>query len=957
MTSFESDLKKCVAGEVHFDPATLGIYATDASLYQMEPVAVFLPRGEDDVLAAIGVARDHHISILPRGAGTSLAGQAVGNSLVIDFSRYMDQVLELNVEARWVRVQPGIVRNQLNETLEKHQLMFAPDPATGSRANVGGMIGNNSSGTRSIVYGKTVDHLLETRVVLSDAEVMEFTALTSSEYDRLAQGSDRRGVILREFRRIIEQNRDQIEAKFPKVMRRVGGYNLDEFIHTDQWNLSKLICGSEGTLATLLEAKLNLVGVPAFTSLCVIHFSELLEAIRAARVIVEFGPSTVEILDHAVLTLARKNLTTAPLCDFLQGDPAAVLLVEFFGSDPSEVNRKVQQLAGDLQARHMGYSWPIYREKSAMKRIWQVRESGLGLMLGMKGEKKPIPFIEDAAIPLEHLPEYIEKVLNFCKQNETEVALYAHASVGVIHVRPILDLRQSEDVERMKKIADYAFELVKGYGGSWSGEHGDGLVRSPFNPRFFGPEIYQAFKDVKKLFDPQNLMNPGKIVEAPPMDHNLRWHEKYKPTPLPTEYHYLEDGGFHAAVEMCSGVGACRQRQAGTMCPSFRATRDEAHSTRGRANALRLAMSGQLGPDGMTSEALYEILDLCLGCKACKSECPSNVDLARLKSEFLQFYHDKHGSSLREKMISASRSMAAFNSGWKAPLVNAIQHTKAFRFLMEKIVKLDRRRVLPDYSRRSLDRWFDQREKPANPQGPRVVLFDDTYLRYHEPRIGISAVELLESCGYQPILARAGCCQRPRISGGFLRKAKTHGQTTINNLLKYIDQGLDIVVCEPSCASALTDDLCDLLGDKRVQEKISEHVIMIDVFLHRQVQEGKLDVTFTSDFTSLLIHGHCHQKALYGTGSMKALLDGIDGLKVNELDAGCCGMAGSFGYEKEHYDLSLKIAGERLVPALEKLDKKTSVIACGFSCRHQIQQTAGLEPLRCAETLRGGIKL
>ena len=953
LESFQRRLPENVQGEVHFGRCMRGIYATDASNYQIQPVAIFLPRDRTDVQAAVRTAVEHGVSIVPRGGGTSLGGQPIGAALVIDFTKYLNRILELNVEQRWARVEPGLVLDQLNAALAEHGLHFAPDPATSNRATIGGMIGNNSSGTKSIIYGRTSEHVLATTVLLAGGEVLELERLLPDQYASRSAGSGREAQILGQFRQVIDANRDEIERRYPKVMRQVTGYALNEFVGTDQWNLAKLMVGSEGTLATVLEAKVNLEPLPKHKSLCVVHFAELLEAIPAVQTILEHSPSAVEIMDRSLIGLARENLSTRALCDFVEGDPAACLIVEFFADSSEQAAQKAKALTADLGGRNIGYAHPIRLDAAGQARVWAVRKSGLGLLLGMKGDRKPIPFIEDSCVPIEVLPEYIEQVLKVCKAQQTEVAMYAHASVGTIHVRPILDLKRQDDIDRMKAIAEQTFELVIKYGGAWSGEHGDGLVRSPFMERYFGSRIYDAFRQVKRLFDPDGLMNPGKIVDAEPMDCNLRYGTSYTKPTFATGFHYRGEGGFAAAVEMCNGQGACRQTLLGTMCPSYQATRDEQHSTRGRANALRLAMTGQLGPDGMTDESVFECLDLCLSCKGCKSECPSNVDMARLKGEFLQKYRERHGTSLREKIVCGSSDAASRIAGWKAPLVNRIQRTWLFRKTLELVAGFDSRRELPEYARQPFTEWFADRPSPNGRSDKKVVLFDDTYMKFHEPNVGISAVELLESCGYEVVLARAGCCQRPRISHGFLVEAKRDGEETLRALDTYIRQGLKIVVCEPGCASALTDDLPDLIDDDELGKRISENVMMIDVFLAQQLQAGSLNCRFTSTAREIVIHGHCHQKSLYGTTAMKEILARVPDLPVTEIDSGCCGMGGSFGYEKEHYELSLKVGEDRLFPAIRAMNDGTTLVACGFSCRHQIAHGTGVKPVHWVETVRG----
>ncbi|MDX2247782.1 MAG: FAD-linked oxidase C-terminal domain-containing protein [Bacteroidia bacterium] len=945
------ELRQQIRGDLHTDDYSLGLYATDASIYQIKPLAIVAVKDETDVITAVKIARHHGVTILPRGGGTSLAGQTVGQSLVLDFSRYMNQVLEFNEAERWVRVQPGLVRDELNAFLAPYRLHFAPDPATSSRANVGGMIGNNSSGTNSILYGKTVDHVLEARFLLADGTLLHVKNCGPEEWSTKAIQNNREGEIYRRFREIIHQNRTEIETRFPKVMRRVGGYNLDEFIHTDQWNLAKIFTGSEGTLGVMLEAKINLEPLPKYESVCVVHYHSVLDAIRSVETMLKYQPVAVEILDHVVLQLSRENLGTAPHSHFIEGNPAAILIVEFYGETPEDVQTRPLKMIEELKSKGMGYAHPFFTDAKNHDDVWVIRKKGLGLMLGIKGKAKPLPFIEDAGIPIPYLPEYIDRVLKLCAELDTKVSMYAHASVGVIHVRPILDLREETDIKKLTQIAERTFALVMEYGGSWSGEHGDGLVRSPFNEKFFGPVVYQALRDVKALFDPENRMNPGKIVEAPPMDQNLRYGKSYRSTLPETLFHYRQEEGFEAAVDMCTGVGECRKVLTGTMCPSFIATRNEEHSTRGRANALRLAMSGQLDEEGLTSPRLREVLDLCLSCKGCKSECPSNVDMARLKSDVSQLYYDKHGLTFRDKLIRNTHKAAQRFSGGLAPAVNRVQKTKLFRLALEKMAGFDSRRTLPEYAAETFEKWYRKQPVTTLSGKPKVILFADTFLNHHEPEVGIAAFNLLKDCGYEVIPAFAGCCQRPKISHGFLREAKTDGEKTLRNLDVFVQEKIPIVAVEPSCASALTDDLPDLLDDAALGERIKRGVKMIDVFLAEEKAAGRLKVTLELIADTNLLHGHCHQKALYGTKAMQQLVSG-NGKSVKEIPSGCCGMAGSFGYEKEHYELSAKIGDRKLFPAIKSAETQTGIIACGFSCRHQIEHFTGRKARHWVEMVR-----
>ena len=948
---FIAALRKELSCEVLDDPYSIGMYATDASIYQVKPLVIVIPERESDVKKSIALANEYKITILPRGGGTSLAGQSIGRSMILDFSKHINKIIEINEKERWVRVQPGMIRDELNKVLSPLNLHFAPDPATTSRANVGGMVGNNSSGMKSILYGKTVDHVLEARVLLADGIELQLKNLSLSEYDAEEKSGGRKGEIYSKFKSIVQQNADEVKKRFPKIMRRVGGYNLDEFVDHEQWNLAKLITGSEGTLAITLELKLNLEPLPKFKTVCALHFDTFLNAIGTVSEILKYKPAAVEIIDETVIRMSRENLTTRDYCHFIEGNPGAILLVEFYDDDQDKVMDRTLKMAEDLRQQGKCYASPAYPQGKEYDEVLLVRKKGLGLMMGMTGGPKPLAFIEDAAVPLEHLPTYIDQVVKICEKYGTHPAMYAHASVGLIHVRPILDLRKPEDVEKMKNIANEAFELVVKYGGSWSGEHGDGMVRSPFNERFFGPQLYSAFKEVKQLFDPDNLMNPGKIVDAEPMDVNLKTGGNYRDQPVPSQFHYRNEGNFTESVHMCTGVGECRKTIGGTMCPSFKATRDEEHSTRGRANALRMAMSNQLDDQGLASPRLHKALDLCLSCKACKSECPSNVDMAKMKSDVLQLYYDKHGAKLRDKLIRDSAKASSRFAGALSGIINAIQHTSLFKSAMHGLAGFDKRRTLPDYTSEPFYKWFEKNGSSQPRQEKQVVLFADTYLNYHEPQVGIAAFELLTGCGYEVILANVGCCQRPKISHGFLRDARKEGQSTIDKLKVYLDKGLDIVVCEPSCASALNEDLPDLIDAEQLAQQLKKQVMMIDVFINKEMAAGRIKTKLKPIGGDISIHGHCHQKALYGTASMKKTLR-ANGNSINEIPSGCCGMAGSFGYEKEHYDLSEKIGESILFPKVRSLKEGTSLVANGFSCRHQITHFTGVKPKHWVEVVR-----
>lgn len=939
-------LREAIRGDVYTDTLSRGIHATDASHYQMMPACVVVPKDEADVIDAVRVAVSYKMPITARGGGTSLAGQTFGPGLILDCSKYMDRVLEVNADERWARVQPGVVRDQLNAQLKPQGLHFAPDPATSSRATVGGMIGNNSSGTRSVIYGKTIDHVIAMKVLLADGTVITLDPSDTNRWSDRSAGNSREAELYRGVGEVIHTNRDEIEARFPKTMRRVSGYNLDAFPSTngpgpentgEPWNLANLIVGSEGTLAVLLEATIKLVENPKATAVCVVQFDDIIESLRHVPAMLKHNPSTVELLDDSIIVEARRNPSSAHLADFFEGEPKAVQIVEFMGDTPGMAKDRAESFARAMKDDGIGYAQVIRTEPDQIAHIWELRKLGVGLASNIKGSSKPLDFVDDAAIPVEHLADYIRRLVGVCDNLQVPISICAHASVGVLHPKPLLDLHKAEDVKKMKIIADAAFAMVKEYKGSWCGEHGDGLVRGEYIEKFFGPQIYNAFKQVKQLFDPDNLLNPGKIIDTPAMTEHLRYGVSdydERTAEVKSNYHYHDQGGFSLAVEQCNGIGACRKSGSGTMCPSYMATRDEESVTRGRANALRLAMSGQLGDDALAGDRLKEALSLCLSCKACKSECPNAVDMAKLKSDTLQMRYDKHGTPLGAKIIGGSPEAAKLSSGIIAPLANFVQSLTLFKIFFEKITGIDRRRPYPKLARRTLTKLLCQRKPQQIKPDKHVVLFDDTYANYYEPRVGLAAVELLEGLGYRVTIAKAGCCQRPRLSKGLVKEAKRLGTRTMANLDVFARQGLPILTLEPSCASSLADDLPDLIDDRELGQRVAGQIKMIDTFLAEELAAGRLEGKLVCDSQKVLLHGHCHQKSLFDTEGIKQLLEHA-GVDVNEVDSGCCGMAGSFGYE--HHDLSMKIGEQRLFPAVRDKTPDTAIVACGISCRHQIK--------------------
>jgi FAD/FMN-containing dehydrogenase/Fe-S oxidoreductase len=963
LTELRQALAACISThDVRSDHLSRALYATDASVYQIVPLIVAFPATAADVVAAMEVCVRFGVPITARGGGTSQAGQCIGPGVVLDCSRHMDRVLEINALKRWVRVEPGCVLDELNQALRPHQLLFAPDVSTSNRATIGGMIANNSSGARSVLYGKTIDHVLELKTVLSDGSLVHLKPLTEAELQSRCAQDDREGACYRITRHLAAEHAEEIERRFPKILRRVGGYNLDEFVPNrgngrGAFNLARLFVGSEGTLGLTVEAKLKLVALPRAKALLVVQFADLLEALAATPLILHHGPAAVEVVDRYVLDSTRLNPEANRLRDFLSGDPAAILLVEFYGDEALELPPRLAALERELRQRGFGYHYLIVTHRAAQARVWKLRQLALGLSMAQKGDAKAISFVEDTAVAPEHLRDYIAEFLAIIARHQTEAGVYAHSSVGCLHVRPVVNLKTEEGVRTFEAIAEEVSELVLKYGGSLSGEHGDGLVRSPFQEKMYGTVIYQAFRELKAAIDPQNLLNPGKIVDAPPLSANLRYGPSYVTPSVATTFDFSAFGGLLQAAEMCAGVGACRKKLEGTMCPSFQATRDEKDSTRGRANLLRFAITGQLGFQGFTDPHVREVLDLCLECKACKSECPTNVDMARLKAEFLHRFYQEHGLPWRNRIFGHVGNFASI--GCKlAPLSNWMTRSNLSRWLNEKLLGIDRRRVPPAFARRTLVQRLSaaRSDESEAPPGRQVMLFPDTFTNYFQPEVGDAAIDLLRRAGCAPTLGPPDlrCCGRAMISSGLLEEALANASHNVERLHEWTRNGGQIIACEPSCILTIKDDYPALVDrNLRSQAKaVAEACLTFEEFLESMLGvEGRSRLGLKSGPRRILVQAHCHQRALAGVGPMLRLLQLIPGSEVVDLEAGCCGMAGSFGYEAEHYEISRKVGEQRLLPVVRQAGQEDVVVAPGFSCRLQIQHFTGREAVHPASLL------
>jgi len=944
--TLRQELEEQISGEVRFDAVSLALYSTDASVYQIHPLGVVLAKSRDDIVRTVNIARAHGVSITARGGGTSQAGQAIGEGLQLDTSKYYNRILELNVPERWAIVEPGIVLDELNAQLKQHGVRFAPDISTASRATIGGMVSNNSCGARSVLYGKTIDHVLELDMVLSDGSQAHLRPLSLAELEAACQGDTLEAHCYRTVRQVARDCAGEIEKRYPKVLRRVSGYNLDEFVdEAKPFNLAKIIVGSEGTLGMIAAAKINLVPLPKEKAVLAIEFDELLDALAATPVILRHKPSAIEVMDRFILNYARENPTMDRMRRaILQTDnPGALLCVELYADRAEDLPPRLEAIERDLAQFRCIHRRAVNVPDQA--RIWGFREMSLGLSMAMKGDDKSLSFVEDTAVRPEVLRDYINDFLEMIHRNGSSSGVYAHASVGCLHVRPVVNMKTADGVARFEAIATQSADLVLKYGGALAGEHGDGLVRGPFIEKMFGSALYQAFRTVKQTFDPHGVFNPGKIVDTPPLTANLRYGTSYRTSDPPTYFDYSEYGGFGRAVEMCSGVGACRKKLEGTMCPSYMATRDERDTTRGRANTLRLAMSGQLAEAGLGEDGVLEVLELCLECRACKAECPVGVDVARFKSEFLADHWKKHGIPLSKRVLGNVRALSKIGSQF-APLSNSLAASAVGRWMNEKLFGIDRRRTPPAWVKETFEDKFSRRGGPSGPPGTSgVVLFNDTFTNYNEPDIGMAAVGVLDAAGVAVRLEPHACCGRPLISTGQLDEARALARTNADALYDAAARGERILFLEPSCLSAVREDAPALLrGDaQRKAQVVGEACLLFEDYVEREWAAGRLSLNLKSGPATVVLHGHCHQKSMGLVPPAKALLSRIPSCTVVDLDSGCCGMAGSFGYSKDHYEVSRQIGERRLLPAARDLKPGDVLAAAGTSCRHQVAHFAGVE--------------
>jgi len=959
-----ADLDRRIDGDVHTDTISRMIYATDASVYQTTPLGVVRPRHREDCVAIMTFAAEHGIPLIPRAGGTSLAGQCVGAGLIVDVSRYMTKIVEINVEARTVSVQPGVILDDLNDALAPHKLFFGPDTSTSNRCMIGGMVGNNSCGTHSILYGTTRDHVIELEAVLSDGTLTRFGPVDARTLEARREARGLEGAVYRTVFDVVDKHRTLITETYPdaKIVRRNTGYPLDALAFGQPWtadgpafNMARFLAGTEGTLALTTEIKLNLVDRPTHKILVCAHFDSLDASMRATVRAVGHKPVAVELMDDRILLATEGNIEQARNRFWVEGKPVAVLAIEFYDASMEVLEARAAALIAELKEAGLGYAFPIVRGPE-IGRIWALRSAGLGLLMGMPGDVKAVTCIEDTAVAVEDLPEYVRAMAELMRKYDTQCVYYAHASVGELHLRPELNIKTREGLTKFRGITEDVAGLVKRFGGSLSGEHGDGILRGEFVEFMLGAEVFGLLKEVKAAFDPHHLLNPGKIIDAAPMDENLRVDPDSPDPTIATWFDWSADMGLLRAAEKCNGAGACRKSVGrGTMCPSYMATHEERHTTRARANVFRTLLTEQHPDQALSADELYEALDLCVSCKGCKSECPANVDMARMKAEYLQHRHDKIGLPLRSRVFGDFARL-----GKLASTFPGLSNWGANLGLSKKLLGVHPNRTVPAFARQTFGAWARKHTPlPGAGRKGKVVLFNDAFTDLNDPHVGIAAVEFLELAGWEVTVTQGLQSARTQISKGMLRDARKVLDAAITGLAPLVEQGLTVIGIEPSAILTFRDEAPDLVSEplRERARAVDAHALMFEEFVAREARAGQFaDVTFGGGPWTIVLHGHCHQKAICGTRATHEALGLLPGLTLKELPTGCCGMAGSFGYEAEHYEVSMQIGELVLFPALRKAADDVTVVAPGTSCRHQIHDGVDRHALHPAEVLRKAIQ-
>jgi FAD/FMN-containing dehydrogenase/Fe-S oxidoreductase len=965
-------LRDSLEGELKHDKITTTIYSTDASVYKEEPVAVAWPRNRSDLKKILQFATDEKLGVALRAGGTSLAGQVVSSGIIVDISKYMNRIIEINKDEMWVRVEPGVVLDELNLKLKEYGLFFGPETSTSNRCNLGGMVGNNACGSHSIVYGSTRDHTIELKTLLSDGSEAIFGPINRDDFLEKCKQSDLEGDIYRNIKSILEDkvNQDKIREGFPdpEVHRRNTGYAIDQLLDSEifdeksvkKFNFSNLLAGSEGTLAVTTEIKLNVVPLPpANKALVCVHLKKRNEAFRANLIALKYKPSAVEMMDYRILELTEDNASQRNNRFFLDGKPGAILIVEFVRENPEKIDDMASKLIHELKSAGYGYSYPVVRGKDIAK-VWELRKAGLGVLANMKGDPKPVTVIEDTAISVEVLLEYMDEIETMLAKYGKDAVFHAHIGSGELHIRPVLNLKDPADVKLFRTIGLETAHLVKKYRGSLSGEHGDGRLRGEFIPVILGEHNFRLLKQIKECWDPNYILNPGKITGTPPMDTNLRYIPGVPTREIKTIYDFSSSDGIIRAAERCNGTADCRKSAiiGGTMCPSFMATGDEYKSTRARANVVREFFSKDGDP--WNHKEIYEILDLCLGCKGCKAECPSSVDIAKIKSEFLQHWYDRHGIPLRTRMIAYISVINRIGS-IAPPVFNFFLKNRLSSGIVKKLTGFASKRSIPVIYKTTLRRWANKNLSKINPGSPigTVCLFIDEFSNFNDTETGIITIRLLISLGYKVVTAGHGVSARTFLSKGLVRTAKKTIRKNIQALSGIINDELPLIGIEPSAILGFRDEYPELAGEdlKAAAEKIAANSFMVDEFIVKEFKSGRINRgLFVNDRVNILLHAHCQQKAVASSACTIEMLSIPGNYSVKEIPSGCCGMAGSFGYEKEHFELSNQVGELVLFPEVRKADNSTIISAPGTSCRHHIKDGTGRKALHPAVVLYNALK-
>lgn len=941
LNTLKSTLEKSISGEILFDDASKHIYSVDASIFEISPLCVVVPKTSLDIIAAIKIAKTHQIPIIPRGAATGISGGCIGKGMIIDTSRYLNKILHVDYKKEYVVCEPGVVQDTLNQYLAPQGYRLGPDTSTGNRATIGGMVANNSAGARSLFYGKMVDHVLEVKMVLSTGEELLFKEKNTSELEKLLLQESTEAAIYRQIIALKETHREEIKKRFPKLPRRVSGYNLEELIKESPLNLSKIITGSEGTFGIITEVKLRIVKKPNHTGFCLLFFNDMYKGMQSIPQMLEHSPLSVEMIDKKVIAMGKVSPAMKGKTAWVTGDPDAIFIVEFQANSTEDLKNKISHFQKQMQHQSIGYDQKALFEEKEMNHVWAMRKSGLGLLLSKRTYQRAIAFIEDLSVPPEKLATFVCKLQEVLTKYNKEAGFYGHAGAGCLHIRPYIDLRDPKEITLVQTIMIEILEILKEDGGALSGEHGDGLIRSWLNERLFGKELYEAFQQIKKVFDPLNLMNPGKIINEKFPVNSLRTSPKTVEKKITPFLNFDKEGGFSLSVDLCNGNATCRKTET-LMCPPFHVTQNERHTTRARAQMLRALIHEKPPKITFSSQDLYDTMDLCIECKGCKKECPSQVDLAKMKSEFLYQYYQTHRTPLRNYLFCHIGMLNKLFS-YCPSLFNKLKNSNFSKATLS-LLGITPNRELPNLAKKRFSEWVkEEYQHSTSPQ--QVALFIDTYTEFNHPEIGIATVKVLQYFGFDVSFIEWNCCGRAMISKGQLPQARKKAKKLMKNLLQYTKKNIPVIILEPSCLSAVIEDYEGLFQTNNPLEIIKEHCTSLEAFL---LEKESLRILRVPPL-EVHLHGHCHQKALFGTEAMKNCLESIKGVSVKEIPSGCCGVAGSFGYEKEHYDLSMEIGNLHLIPYIEKLGKEDPIIANGISCRSQIQHCTDRKALHIAE--------